>query len=1672
MLTDDQKTIDYLFNEVVGSASSLGSVHHFVWDRTRAIRNDFSIQQITKPADVEIAVECYERIARFHIVSLHQFAVPGKPYDRYDWYQEREQLDRTLLSLAQYYDDNRAKPACRNEAEFRAYAIIFQIQSPSPDMEERLNGWTREVKTNPRVQIALDMYAAASSILHPQGPLKPFAQYPVARQDWSAFFDAIESRKVSYLMACVAEIYFNLVRKIILASVCCAFKRGSSDVADILLGRLTNIMHFDSNEETRKFCQSHGLRFNSVSGSASEEYLALDSLSGKELPDPKTPLAPQTFSRVVENKRFGRSLPAVINGFGVAKARAAGLVNVGDSMQDQNMSSNVQASAPMLSSAASTPFAAFSNTVSDPNKPKSHPFASVGAAGPQSSSLFSSPFAKPNTTHGGSTGTSPFAQKSTVSSQPAAISHSSSPFAASSATPNPFAQLSQNNISSGQTKPANPLSESIFAPPKSNNSNFITSQASASPWAPSQPASNNMKPSQPASPFALPQTSDVGPKPQPGQNPAPASFSWGTITPAPSSSTAPSPTRSDQQTSSVATSTPTAQTAPFAPLGVPKQEVPYSATVTSSTPTSLFSAPVASVKPSSLFAAPTQPSSLFQAPTVASSVEKQAASPAQSFPSAAQPQSGLPKTQHARAPLFAPPPAQQSTTPASSPVPAASTPKPLFHGGQFNQPKKPSPLSKSFTANTYPTTENSTTPDGTPTAPPAGLMVGKPKLQTDQVLHNLAKEVLLDPDRGLLVQFVEFHCRSVIMKTYDQLYEEDLRNTADAFRRDTLAVRYGKRWRQTSWSLKLLRQGRAKREKRRTATRNREVVQRHIQQKEKINAVDDFLASRVGRTEDDLSMSRLGSSFMSNASGTSHARSRLSARANSVSHAPPLGVELGTVQESAPDAHDRPLTTPARSQESHFLGFRVSGSTKPGTNASKPSASRSTYFRMKAMGLLAHGTPVRPPNLKKRAREDDDGGKASPAHKRSRTPPRSVSHSIRRPSIQSRSSPLAFSSPRESSVATSRPMSKAEEEDELLFARARAAREALADSAEWYRNESRNADDAASARSEVSSFAPERRVVSAESVASHDWLDESVASVPAYRLRESRFVPRDNYVKAIDIAKRTREQRMVAGGASTPVMPHDSIPIEPHAHVHFDTLIAPAPTYLPDDQDLATLAEPPQVQAMVDVPNEPLQFDTPSSHQSPIPTSIEQEAEEHTQQQSSVSDVQSQEQNVSLPHKPDDIEAADFASDAIGVYSAPSMFGSQTQSTEVPPLTSVHFGFGAPSIPIYNAPVHNATAIKADAAVGHVDSFSTDPQISTYQPPSSVLFSSTKVSPLASTMASAVAGVPPAFDSVHEVMDHESVGIEQEDMSAPGSDVDNNADMLDPALASDIIPPPRVGPPSQPQSSGPSSARQIPAPKKSPSSNPFALLAEEEDEDEDEDDDTADDDASNEPPERDIPPNEQASESESDSDSHSSESVDAGDVEESFVNNAELQDSDSEIGRPVHISRGSVSGRDSPAPHDTVSDTSDGPPPRDGEDASTARQAAIDRLRQIQYGQQDAVYPDRDDLEREDGSDVDEGEDGYDSAFDEDDEDGDELGLHDESGEDDEDDDDDDAEDDEDDDDDDDNAESRHRMQYLQHHHRARIVSQPPPMNSQQLQDSGMVKGGSGTADDALELSD
>lgn len=306
---------------MIGEASTLGSVHHFVWDRTRAIRNDFSIQQISRVPELNVAIASYERIARFHILSLHQLALAEKPYEKYDSQQEREQLDKTLLSLMQYYDDSRGLVQSPNEAEFRAYCIIFQIQDPVPNLEDRVQTWPEEILKDGRVQRALQLYKAAGSTTDPQGPFRPRVPHAVAQANWRRFWLLVLSNEISYLMACVAEIYFGLVRRTALKSIWQAVRKGTKN-EDWTLHELMEVFGYEDEGEVQQFCEDYG--FTIAESAEGVAVLDLNSVKGETLPDPSSGAARQRKSELVERKRHYRTLPAVINGMSVRAAREAG----------------------------------------------------------------------------------------------------------------------------------------------------------------------------------------------------------------------------------------------------------------------------------------------------------------------------------------------------------------------------------------------------------------------------------------------------------------------------------------------------------------------------------------------------------------------------------------------------------------------------------------------------------------------------------------------------------------------------------------------------------------------------------------------------------------------------------------------------------------------------------------------------------------------------------------------------------------------------------------------------------------------------------------------------------------------------------------------------------------------------------------------------------------------------------------------------------------------------------------------------------------------------------------------------------------------------------------------------------------------------------------------------
>lgn len=303
------RTLDYLFRSVLGDdEENLPKVHHFLWDRTREIRRDFVFQQASiNTSELPDQIYCLEHITRFHVMALHQLSREGvQPAEEFIEQQEREQLGKTLLSLMQTYDDCAIQGVdCKNEAEFRSYYALLNSDSPGILQTVQNWGWKYWGESD-QIRTAITLVEALQNTWDPRGPLKPQATTDVAQNAFSRFFTIVADKKVSYTMACFAEIHFNSVRKSILKTILASYRKQRDQTKDWTLSKLNEYLRFDDEGDIISFAEAYGLRFDDIDG---EECLSFES---EGVSDPFPPLKQSHSYDLVERKRGYHSLLEVI----------------------------------------------------------------------------------------------------------------------------------------------------------------------------------------------------------------------------------------------------------------------------------------------------------------------------------------------------------------------------------------------------------------------------------------------------------------------------------------------------------------------------------------------------------------------------------------------------------------------------------------------------------------------------------------------------------------------------------------------------------------------------------------------------------------------------------------------------------------------------------------------------------------------------------------------------------------------------------------------------------------------------------------------------------------------------------------------------------------------------------------------------------------------------------------------------------------------------------------------------------------------------------------------------------------------------------------------------------------------------------------------------------------
>ncbi|KIW71012.1 hypothetical protein, variant [Phialophora macrospora] len=1065
-----KRTLDYLFDKVIGDAERLATVQKFVWDRTRGIRNDFSIQQVTNAADVKLAVECYERIARFHILSLHQLSNPDnlQEGEHFDAFQEREQLNNTLLSLMYYYDDHRDRVNFPNEPEFRAYLVIFEIVSQTPNLEDRMQSWPASILNDQRVKTALKLYAAAGNTTLPLGPLHPLATAAIAQGNGGRFWHVLASRSVPYIMACLAEMYFAEVRFAALDALWRSLKQSplgqQARSREWSLNDVTDFLGFDSEDQTREFCEAFDLSFATDENGGG--YLDLRANPAMSLDKSSTP-AQQVFShKYVEKKRYRRTLTAVVNGVIVADAIRSGSIEPDEGEQggpeydaeddaesmfvaeDQPVPSltNSSKSGFSLNPTASAFTPTFGTTTTSPafGKPATDsPFrTSTGSAGFGSTSNTISDQPKTESTLGklSSSGGFGFSTTPTPSGFSSALGKTADPSAFGSKTTSSPSGLTETfrNPTVQQPQPTTSTS-GIFG----SSTAPISTQSTPFVWTSGQSESTS-QPERPAAPAfgtylgsttSTPPTLSSGPTFQPlfGQQSAPQ----GSISPAPAlrEHTPLANPFSIPNFQSPATSTPPSQTSENQP------ETPVF------TPPAWFTSQSQSARPTSA-AAPSLPS--FTGPSQ---------EPSKSTGSGKAPFKPLLESKKDLRPSF--------ETGPSTPT----LPNPAFPPDHSEKP----PLAPTSAS---PQPQRSTTPPCSPRqplAPPVFTQADRQRLAA-----NVARIGFTQPN-GLLHSFLEFALRDLLTTVFKQ-HQQERRDAAIAsVRGRILARKFGFLWRQRAWNNSLNRRAKNRRQlfaetiraeqarKQRSDQELEEILKAAQESRRLQKEVEEAVKMQkkpatmpngagmvkvAGQKRKSFSAQDLTASTMASSDGASsvsgHKRSKTMSASGRLtptsSRAPPgLGFRLSTA---------RPPQHVSIFSRASILGRSTSSSdSRRSASAQKLDATRTDYFKLKAMGLDPD-TPIIPDTketlaLRRQREAEERQASIRRADRRVRTstPDQNPLTAMPPPPMPRGRSPENQQTPRRPHAPAPIPI-----EDDFLK-QIREAREAMAEQTEWFKQQ-------------------------------------------------------------------------------------------------------------------------------------------------------------------------------------------------------------------------------------------------------------------------------------------------------------------------------------------------------------------------------------------------------------------------------------------------------------------------------------------------------------------------------------------------------------------------------------------------------------------------------------------
>ncbi|KAL8232249.1 hypothetical protein R6Q57_002027 [Mikania cordata] len=141
-----EDTLNHLLNIFRSKGYPFDVIHDFIFDRTRSIRQDLSMQGIMTG---DQAIGIYERIVKFHIIShykLQRYNVNSNSSSSSSssvspmHHLNMEQLTKTLSSLYHLYDQTH-----KSNPEFYSFYVLLHLGSVNQPMGESLSLWFQKL---------------------------------------------------------------------------------------------------------------------------------------------------------------------------------------------------------------------------------------------------------------------------------------------------------------------------------------------------------------------------------------------------------------------------------------------------------------------------------------------------------------------------------------------------------------------------------------------------------------------------------------------------------------------------------------------------------------------------------------------------------------------------------------------------------------------------------------------------------------------------------------------------------------------------------------------------------------------------------------------------------------------------------------------------------------------------------------------------------------------------------------------------------------------------------------------------------------------------------------------------------------------------------------------------------------------------------------------------------------------------------------------------------------------------------------------------------------------------------------------------------------------------------------------------------------------------------------